>query len=66
MTAPKKTIRVRLILSLDVDPEDWAMAYGGTDATETELRADVKNYIFHTLDQYLEATDNGARVVIYT
>lgn len=56
-TAP---VRVRMTLSLEVDPAAWADAYGDTDATEAELRADVKNYIRHTLDQYLRGMENGA------
>lgn len=55
-------MKVKIELTLEVDREDWDLAYGTDGLTTAEIRHDVKDHVGHLLDGALAETDNGARV----
>ena len=51
-------MKVRVTLSLNVDPEAWDLAYGtGTDAAA--VREDVKSYVVTYIQQSAAAEEDG-------
>lgn len=46
-------IKVRVAVTVEIDPEAWGIEYGMEGATAAEIRADVKRYAEDMVSQQL-------------
>jgi hypothetical protein len=49
-------MKVRVTFTVDVDPEDWANAFG---LERSEVRADVQRYLARIGQEYVDYQING-------
>lgn len=56
------TARIKTVVTLAVDLDQWSEAYGLDDLTDRQVRDHVRDHAAFTLDAALAAEANGARV----
>ena len=56
------TARVKVVVTLAVDLDEWDDAYGLAHLDDREIRQHVRDHAAFTLDAALLAEGNGARV----
>lgn len=54
-------MRVRVEMTVEVDPEAWELTYG---VGKKELREDVRTYVFGCVDNSAAGAECGLRVVM--
>ena len=51
-------MKVKVSVTIDINPQTWALMYGIEDASE--IRADVKEAVTHAVHAYIEGIGAGA------
>ncbi|WP_330478690.1 hypothetical protein OG301_26800 [Streptomyces platensis] len=54
-------MKVRVTLSLDIDLEDWSLAYGTDPKDPAAVRENVKEYVLNAIQQSAAADEGGIR-----
>jgi hypothetical protein len=54
-------MKVRIVMTIDVDPDEWVAVYGGR---RDGVREDVKDYAFHNVVESAGIKESGATVTL--
>lgn len=52
-------MKVRVTLSLDIDPESWSLAYGTNPRDLAALREDVRSYVLNDIQNAPPVEEGG-------
>lgn len=56
-------MRVRIVMTVEVDPEVWAYEYGLDPSLKREIAEDVRNYFVNGVQECPVAQSDGIKVV---
>lgn len=58
-----KKMKIRVVLSIEVDPEEWHAVYGNGDQP-AQVRDDIKSYVFTAICDSAGMDESEAQVTL--